>query len=59
MEYSADEGKTYKAYDATNPPTFIGDQKIIVRTAKTDSARESKTTELMFTKNTDIQPIAP
>jgi hypothetical protein len=59
MEYSADEGKTYKTYDVANPPTFAGDQKIIMRTAKTDNAAESKTTELIFTKNTDIQPIAP
>jgi hypothetical protein len=52
MEYSTDGGKTYTVVDIANPPKFPWVQKVLVRTAKTDTSPESKTTELKFTKDT-------
>lgn len=49
MEYSTDAGKTYIKYDGVTTPKFAGDQKVLVRTAKSDKNKESKPKELLFT----------
>ena len=49
MEYSTDAGKTYIKYDGVTTPKFAGDQKVLVRTAKSEKNKESKTKELLFT----------
>lgn len=59
MEYSIDNGTTYKKYDGSVVPTFPGEQKVLVRTAKTDKKKESKTKEILFTADTTTPNTAP
>ncbi|MDQ7093932.1 DUF4073 domain-containing protein [Desulfosporosinus sp. PR] len=51
MEYSTDNGSTYTAYDVATPPTFTGDQTVLVRVAanSTTGAPASADTTLTFT----------
>lgn len=51
MEYSADNGGTWTAYDSANPPTFPGNQTVYVRYAETEKYNVSPVTTLTFTKN--------
>jgi len=53
MEYSVDNGKTYMLYYANRSVVFSGDQKVLVRIAKTNNSPESKAKELVFTRAID------
>lgn len=57
MEYSADGGSTWTAYLASNPPTFLGNQTVLVRFKETTTIEASEATEVTFTK--DVNSTAP
>ncbi|WP_273326350.1 DUF4073 domain-containing protein [Vallitalea guaymasensis] len=54
MEYSTDEGQTWKEYDSS--VTFPGNVKVEVRYKETELLTASEATEIIFTKNTPEAP---
>jgi uncharacterized lipoprotein YddW (UPF0748 family) len=59
MEYSINGGTSYTTYIVATPPTFAGDQTVLVRFAASGVNQASLPTSLTFTTNPVIIPPVP
>ena len=56
MEYSTDDGTTWKNYDSTNSPTFTGNVTVQIRVKADEATPAGEITTLRFTKNAPPAP---